>query len=118
MMALNKCRSCECDHNDGCTPCYCKHSVRNRAELDEQSNHEYNPYEDPMAKKWLSQPPKMCELCNEDITDSFIDGATTYGPWACMCVDCHDTYGRGLGLGKGQQYDFDGKDWWLVGGSK
>lgn len=32
-----------------------------------------------------------------------IDGATRQGPWAYMCVPCHETHGVGLGLGKGQR---------------
>lgn len=32
-----------------------------------------------------------------------IDGATKIGPWAYMCVPCHEVHGVGLGLGLGQR---------------
>jgi hypothetical protein len=53
---------------------------------------------------WLSEVPKSCDICHNSITTVFIDGATTFGPWANMCVSCHDLYGVGLGIGKGQKY--------------
>jgi hypothetical protein len=47
------------------------------------------------------------------ITDTIIDGVTTYGSWALMTPECHSEYGRGLGIGRGQKYvkQADGK--WL-----
>lgn len=32
-----------------------------------------------------------------------VDGRTVYGPWANMCLECHDRIGVGLGTGKGQR---------------
>jgi hypothetical protein len=48
-------------------------------------------------------PP--CDLCRKmrhTHTIATYDGATVYGPWAYMCTDCFDTYGIGLGTGRGQ----------------
>lgn len=61
-----------------------------------------------MPRKTYINPPKHCDLCRTPISKSFVDGATKMGPWANMCLDCHRMQGRGLGLGKGQQYQNDG----------
>ena len=45
-----------------------------------------------------------CDLCDQPITDNFVDGRTRMGPWACMCMQCHRKNGVGLGLGKGQLF--------------
>ena len=50
-----------------------------------------------------AMPPTHCDLCAVPIQDSFIDGRTI-GAWAFMCVRCHEIHGRGLGTGRGQQY--------------
>lgn len=59
----------------------------------------------PKRRKWLGSPPRECDLCHEKITDSFVDGATIHGPWACMCRRCCQEQGRGLGTGLGQLYE-------------
>ena len=58
----------------------------------------------PRLVKWLSPAPTKCDICGVAITNSFVDGATMAGPWACLCNGCHTAYGRGLGLGRGQRY--------------
>lgn len=58
-----------------------------------------------MESSWISEPPKLCQICEEPIKGSFIDGKTVYGPWAVMCVPCHCEVGQGFGTGKGQQFD-------------
>jgi hypothetical protein len=79
-----------------------------------------------VLKYWLGEPPIVCDLhrfvpgtCNGDgkIINQFVDGATIFGSWACMCMPCHRTYGCKLGTGKGQQYrkQPDGR-WQKVGG--
>lgn len=65
---------------------------------------------------WLSPPPACCEICGLVIKDEFVDGKTTYGPWACMCMMCHRDQRFGFGLGKGQHFKFDGKHWLKVKG--
>jgi hypothetical protein len=65
--------------------------------------------ENVAEKTWLSKRDK-CDLCKWDISkECFIDGRTTYGPWALMCESCHGLYGVGLGTGRGQKYDKTGK---------
>ena len=56
-------------------------------------------------KVWFGEVPSNCDLCRIHIKDSFVDGRTSRGPWACMCVSCHDRYGVGLGTGRGQRYE-------------
>ena len=56
------------------------------------------------AKKYYIGPPTHCDLCKRPITTGFVDGATTSGPWANMCLTCFKEHGRGVGSGKGQQY--------------
>ena len=60
---------------------------------------------DDLKKQWESTAPTECDLCHDDLEDSFIDGKTKYGPWGIMCSTCHEIYGCGLGLGLGQKYD-------------
>lgn len=55
--------------------------------------------------KWLSPPPSTCDLCKHPLAHTFIDGKTTWGPWAIMCPKCHGTFGCGFGTGQGQEYD-------------
>jgi len=68
-------------------------------------------------KTWMSAPPTECDLCQCKIKKTFIDGATRMGPWACMCPTCHKSEGRGLGLGKGQEYKFTDGKWVMTRGS-
>lgn len=63
-----------------------------------------------MAKKWLSDVPPACQICNVPFHDVFIDGKTAFGPWAIMCSICHRDQGIGLGIGKGQKYDLKTKE--------
>ena len=55
-------------------------------------------------KKWLGTPPKQCDVCGSKITMEFVDGKTTLGPWANLCMTCHEAVGVGLGTGRGQHY--------------
>jgi len=60
-----------------------------------------------VVKCWMGSPPKHCDICAGEITSSFVDGATNLGPWGIMCLPCHRRAGRGLGTGRGQQYNYD-----------
>lgn len=60
--------------------------------------------------------PAECDTCHGDIKSKFIDGATTMGPWGNMCPACHKRLGRGLGTGKGQQYEKQADGRWLKTG--
>lgn len=57
--------------------------------------------------KWTGRKPSVCDIpnCGTPITNFWVDGRTTFGPWANMCPACFTKYGVGLGLGKGQKYD-------------
>jgi len=71
-----------------------------------------------MANKyWLGDPGTQCQICNGEFGNTFIDGATRFGPWAIMCLRCSVLHGTGLGQGRGQKYQKqpDGK-WLKVGG--
>ena len=59
------------------------------------------------ATRALTSRP-MCDMCSD--RPAAIDGKTTFGPWAYMCMPCYDTYGVGLGLGKGQRLLIDPPD--------
>lgn len=65
--------------------------------------------ETKQKKKWLSPRPLACELCGAKIIkqNHFIDGKTTSGPWAIMCMACFFINGVGLGSGRGQRYDVE-----------
>lgn len=54
-------------------------------------------------------PPEKCDMpgCNvrfDNTGDCFVDGRTTIGPWANMCVPHHRRIGVGLGTGRGQKW--------------
>ena len=51
--------------------------------------------------------PAKCDICKTPLDEEqmFIDGRIidTWS-WALMCLECHITYGAGLGTGNGQLY--------------
>lgn len=57
-----------------------------------------------VEEEWIGDTPMVCDICKNPITDQFIDGRTTLGPWAIMCPTCHPSHGVGLGFGRGQKY--------------
>lgn len=57
--------------------------------------------------KWISDRPEKCDLCGRPLVDWFVDGKTTYGPWAVIGKCCFDKFGVGLGTGRGQRYDLE-----------
>lgn len=63
------------------------------------------------ATVWTGDVPERCDCCGKKITRSFVDGMVKMGPWAIMCLPCHETEGVGIGPGMGQMYqgDPDGK---------
>ena len=70
-----------------------------------------------MKTKWYGEPPKKCDICNNDIKGVFIDGRTKQGVWGIMCKPCHKEHGVGLGTGRGQKYKLqviqDGEKEWI-----
>jgi hypothetical protein len=63
---------------------------------------------DDTATDVLTERPD-CDICKQQgrKRPAAIDGATRQGPWAYMCIPCHESYGVGLGLGKGQRLLID-----------
>ena len=59
---------------------------------------------DGTATDVLVERPQ-CDICKD--RPAAIDGATRMGPWAYMCVPCFETYGVGLGEGRGQRLLID-----------
>lgn len=60
---------------------------------------------------YMDVPPK--DDFGQPIEEEFIDGATRMGPWAIMTPASHQTYGVGLGVGKGQMYEKQADGKWL-----
>lgn len=58
----------------------------------------------PKIKKWESEMPEKCDICDHPLEEVFVDGKTSMGPWAIMCEGCHLMQGGELGTGKGQLY--------------
>lgn len=52
---------------------------------------------------------------DHSITDSFVDGKTRFGSWACMCIHCFEDFGTGLGNDHGQMYRRQADGSWLRG---
>ncbi|MCC7570676.1 hypothetical protein KO465_04970 [Candidatus Micrarchaeota archaeon] len=57
-----------------------------------------------------------CDLCTTKIGSHFIDGRLRSGQWAILCPNCFTVEGVGLGLGKGQLYEKQGKDFVKIEG--
>jgi hypothetical protein len=62
---------------------------------------------------WTGAAPESCDICHDPIASTFIDGIVRNGPWAIMCTYCHNLWGVGLGLGRGQRYVRQPDDTWL-----
>ena len=84
---------------------FCGHEESDIVGSDEGTNYCGKCAEESVKEVWWCGTIDKCDLCGNDIEDTFIDGATTEGPWAIMCEDCHFDYGDGLGIGKGQRYE-------------
>src|SRR5262252_3587177 len=63
-------------------------------------------YDDTATDALDTRP--TCDLCKS--RPAAIDGKTVYGPWAYMCVPCHDSVGLGLGMGRGQRLLIEPKE--------
>lgn len=75
------------------------------------------------------EPPESCDICSCPITHVFIDGRTTLGGWANMCITCYcvtarcnragPSHGRAmlvgfpLGCGSGQRYEKQDDGRWV-----
>ena len=62
-----------------------------------------------------------CDICETPLAQSgfFIDGSLKEDAmmWGCLCPQCFEKEGSGLGRGKGQLYEKqDNDDWLLVAG--
>ncbi len=59
-------------------------------------------------KIWNGNPPNKCDLCENPIKDTFVDGKMKgYNSWAIFCPECFKIHGKGLGVGLGQMYHKD-----------
>jgi hypothetical protein len=67
----------------------------------------------PRGMYWMGTTPMQCDICQRPIDGTFIDGATSRGPWATMDPNCHEVFGRGLGTGRGQRYERQPDSRWL-----
>ena len=51
-----------------------------------------------------------CSYCETDLTGcERYDFATRVGTWAIGCESCFKTHGLGLGIGRGQKFDAQGR---------
>lgn len=57
-------------------------------------------------KYWQGSAPLQCDMdqAHTSTRETFVDGATKFGPWGIMCIPCFERFGLGLGTGKGQKY--------------
>lgn len=67
---------------------------------------------------WIGKIDK-CQINGCNYNGVMFDACVGYRNWGNICQDCFDTYGCGLGIGKGQKYLLqpDGK-WLLVAGGE
>lgn len=62
------------------------------------------------VRKYTGPLPTSCNMCGvSPMKGGFVDGATTRGPWAIMCLSCFEVHGMGLGTGRGQKYNEAGE---------
>ncbi len=59
------------------------------------------------ALQYVGDPPESCQICKKPIKALFVDGKIACGPWANMCITCHNDIGVGLGTGHGQLFSLD-----------
>jgi len=57
----------------------------------------------------MGEIPKHCDICGKRLEKNFVDGKTIWGPWAIMCLECHEKFGVGFGTGRGQMYEIRDK---------
>jgi hypothetical protein len=70
-------------------------------------------FEEIPRERYWQGPVRNIDDFDQAITDTFIDGATIYGPWAMMTPASHRLYGQGLGTGRGQKYEKQSDGQWL-----
>jgi hypothetical protein len=58
-----------------------------------------------MSHEVIVDKKPHCDFCqrNSETVDAEYDAATTIGPWANMCQSHFETFGIGLGTGRGQK---------------
>jgi hypothetical protein len=61
---------------------------------------------------WTGTVPLVDDF-SKIIQTEFIDGKTTFGPWAYMTPESFKKYGIGLGQGRGQRYVVQENGKWL-----
>lgn len=67
---------------------------------------------------WIGVSSMICDICRDDLESlgEFVDGKTLYGPWAKMCLGCHESKGCGLGTGRGQHFKKQGEQFVKISG--
>ena len=68
-----------------------------------------------MPETWVGEVTH-CQLCEQPLGMSMVDGVVRGHGWANLCKECHDKFGIGLGPGKGQMYQWDGHNWIKIQG--
>ena len=63
-----------------------------------------------MSRIWLGSDPSKCDICHKKGLRQFYDAKTKMGPWGILCKKCFKTHGVGLGMGLGQYYVKEGKN--------
>ena len=55
---------------------------------------------------------KRCDICGGSLfrKDRFYNARTVSGQWAWLCKMCFLSVGKGLGTGRGQEYDSETKE--------
>lgn len=65
-----------------------------------------------IGSKWAGKPDLKCDMCDQQIQRTFVDGLTSNGQWGIMCPTCRIVEGRHtLGVGLGQKYERKGDDY-------
>jgi hypothetical protein len=69
--------------------------------------------------EYFEPSPTNCDYCGKSLAKEkyFIDGRERNSlQWGCMCTDCCESKGEGIGVGNGQLYLNQDGHWLLVGG--
>lgn len=72
-----------------------------------------------MKEVIYQNPPSNCDICKKRIGSVFYDCSVTIGirtTWANVCPQCFELYGRGLGTGLGQKFQYKDGEYRKVAG--
>lgn len=72
-----------------------------------------------MTQHWLGTLDENCQVCEQPYVEKMYDAALRLRnrqTWANCCAGCFESFGKGLGTGRGQEYTKQEDGRWLKTG--